>query len=394
MTRTLEISLSKLKDSIENQNTETIDFFSNLISENFSELILSFSDDFCSLPLQNILSIISKSDFTDFSYETLKQLIKNILDHHKEKETILLLNEIHCEDCDISYEDYFDIISLFSSSDIINILCKTFKNHQELPVIDYQHEYLELQEENKLLHELLKKRETEIKEAHPELLSDIFQACQVNNFDSVQHLILYENIPINITNNQSKTPLHIACEYGNYDIAKFLVDNGADLFILDNLQRNPLYYACDRGYLDIVKLTLGQIDNEDDTKTILDPKTGDGKTILHIACQSKNAELFKYLMENYHLSETKDKYKNIPLHIACSSGALDIVKYLIENQQSNIQSTNNIGETPLHIAAKRNYYDIVKYLLSKGADKNSHTEQRKLPIDLTESEEIKNLLSS
>ena len=55
---------------------------------------------------------------------------------------------------------------------------------------------------------------------------------------------------------EPKTPLFIACEAGNVDAARLLLDNGATVDRADKNGMTPLYIACWKGHVDTARLLL------------------------------------------------------------------------------------------------------------------------------------------
>ncbi|CAF3313145.1 unnamed protein product [Rotaria sp. Silwood2] len=82
----------------------------------------------------------------------------------------------------------------------------------------------------------------------------LYSAARNNHFDLVKYLIETCNCSINVKNEdhsekseESKlkastgsTPLHVACFYGHLQIVKYLIENGADYFILNNINETPI----------------------------------------------------------------------------------------------------------------------------------------------------------
>jgi len=98
---------------------------------------------------------------------------------------------------------------------------------------------------------------------------------------------------------------------------------------------------------------------------IVNAKTVDGWTTLHIAVFNNQYEIAKCLLEHgSNINAGKDEYT--PLYIACQDGHFDIVKLLVE-MGANIDKLSN-GFTPIHIACQYGHIEIVDYLLSKGAN--------------------------
>ena len=61
---------------------------------------------------------------------------------------------------------------------------------------------------------------------------------------------------INIQENDGFTPLHMACQEGNIEIARILIQNNATVDALNKYTVTPLYYAIYYGYENITWLLL------------------------------------------------------------------------------------------------------------------------------------------
>ena len=137
--------IEELKKAIQEKREVETKAFEALLHKNFSESVKEAT--FYSLPMNNILNIVKKVDFSSISKNTLETLFANTSRNHPH-ESALLLHAI-----DIDEE------SLFTMNDIINILTqlKTCplcvllgqKSEEEnlKPEIDYEHEIKQLKEE-------------------------------------------------------------------------------------------------------------------------------------------------------------------------------------------------------------------------------------------------------
>jgi ankyrin repeat protein len=68
---------------------------------------------------------------------------------------------------------------------------------------------------------------------------------------------------VNSQDASSQTPLHFASKFGYLDSARLLLDQGADLNALDNNHVTPLHLASEHGHLEIVQLLLLRGANHD-----------------------------------------------------------------------------------------------------------------------------------
>jgi len=83
----------------------------------------------------------------------------------------------------------------------------------------------------------------------------LIEACKNGFFPKVKRLVNDKLISdLNFTDNSGWTPLHYASIRGNYDIAEFLIEKGADINSKYNDGWTPLHYASYRGYIEIVKI--------------------------------------------------------------------------------------------------------------------------------------------
>ena len=136
-------------------------------------------------------------------------------------------------------------------------------------------------------------------------------------------------------------PLLEALSFGRYDVAWYLIEQGADIHISTKLETTS--FAILRG--------------ENDTKEKMEAQF----------------ELFEYMMSNKvsldappRLSEQQKTY----LCQAVISGNVYIVEFLLTSAefQADLNVVDKYGKTPLMYAVKKQYYDICQLLLEHGAD--------------------------
>ncbi|MER9334243.1 ankyrin repeat domain-containing protein [Mesorhizobium sp. M0293] len=121
------------------------------------------------------------------------------------------------------------------------------------------------------------------------------------------------------------TALYIACEGGNVELAKLLINRGADVNLPVSWQRTPLYAANKAGHAEIVKLLL---DNGADPNQVAKAQT--------------------------------------PLHVAAENGCLQCVIHLVD-AGAEVNALTSNGNPPIHLAKLSGHEDVVAYLRSHGA---------------------------
>lgn len=127
----------------------------------------------------------------------------------------------------------------------------------------------------------------------PKNKSDIFadlalhDAIRTKNIELVKVLVSPENI--NLKNESGTTPLHIATQLNQYEIAKYLISKGADVKNIDNFKDTALIDATrNRSDLNLIKLLIcnGADINYKDKYSI---------SSKDYAAKSKNEELLDFM---------------------------------------------------------------------------------------------------
>ncbi|XP_046572152.1 ankyrin-1-like [Haliotis rubra] len=93
-----------------------------------------------------------------------------------------------------------------------------------------------------------------------------------------------------VANKAGSTPLHLAAQYNQLDIAKYLIEE---------------------------RVNIGATDNESNTP-------------LHVAASFEHADIIRLLMENGGKINVKNQKGQIPLHLAARMGHMQSLKYLLD----------------------------------------------------------------
>ncbi|MCC2646037.1 MAG: hypothetical protein K0R02_102 [Rickettsiaceae bacterium] len=115
----------------------------------------------------------------------------------------------------------------------------------------------------------------------------------------VEYLLNKEEIKIDATDKEKKTPLHFAADYGDDKMVKLLVEHSADVNAIDFKSFTPLTYAVRKGSLFLVKFFIekgARVDIKDKNGApIIAYAAGLSKAPANISLESKNITEETYL---------------------------------------------------------------------------------------------------
>ncbi len=160
------------------------------------------------------------------------------------------------------------------------------------------------------------------------------------------------------------TVLHYAVFMDDLDLAKQLVEKGADVSAKNRHNIEPLFFAADNDNLEMVKLLVENgvdVNNRD---------YNGGNPALFVAALKGNWEIFQYLVENGANIFTRNSHGCSTIHVAAEGGNLEIVKWLIENGL-DVNTKVACECTCLHHAAKSGNIELIKWFIDKGLDINA-----------------------
>ncbi|XCA36371.1 MAG: ankyrin repeat domain-containing protein [Wolbachia endosymbiont of Armadillidium vulgare] len=191
----------------------------------------------------------------------------------------------------------------------------------------------------------------------------LHSAASLGDLSKVATLVKH-NAYIDTRDHNGQTPLHYTIQSGNTEVAKYLIDNGANLNIRDNYYhktntqyvyyKTPLHYAIESGNTEIAKYLVDRGAN---------PNIQDAysKAPLYSAIYSGNAEIVKYLLDH----NADPNSKGFSLLAAIKLGHAEIVKSLVEHG-ADLSIKNTSAQTLLHYAIELKHTEIAKYLIDHG----------------------------
>lgn len=260
---------------------------------------------------------------------------------------------------------------------------------------------------------------------------DIFYAVSGGDLAKVKTLIEKDPALVKARTPRNSTPLHLAAMIDSVEIAKYLIENGADInavrfdgntplilagtkvtklliekgadinyatpegttaifSALKNMDRNvfeclldagaklpsPGTYGADRAIESAMRMgSMKFLETYLQKGEGLDFENNARKTLLHFAVESESAEIVNKLIALGARLNKEDIYGWTPLHRASYIGNLRIVELLIQNGSDKNARTID-GKSPFNLAQEEKKIDVVNYFKTISAD----TSSPKLPV--------------
>ena len=205
-----------------------------------------------------------------------------------------------------------------------------------------------------------------------EIYSPLGIAIKKGNLPIVKILLMYSANP-NIQCRSNDYPLEFALSFGHTEIAKLLLEHGADINQGTFLEQTPLHYF--RGQLEIVKFLIEHGANVNQRDEL-------GYTPLHFAAADGYLETLLFLIKHNANINSASNYEGTPLHGAVKNCREQIVDTLLQNGcEVNIKE-HRFQLTPLHRSVYYGSLWTFSQLLRYGADVNAKNGAGNTPIHL------------
>jgi ankyrin repeat protein len=178
--------------------------------------------------------------------------------------------------------------------------------------------------------------------------------------------------------NEEEAPLHLASQRGHEDVARLLIEHGADATAQSKYGTTPLHGASRE---EVARLLLEH--GADATA-----QTSDGSTPLHHASRKRHDDVSRLLLKHGADATARATDGSTPLHWVWSE---EVARLLLEHGADATARTKH-GSTPLHSASERGLEEVARLLLDRGADATAETKAGISPLFLARSEEVAHLL--
>ena len=206
---------------------------------------------------------------------------------------------------------------------------------------------------------------------------DLFHDVHRNDAAAV-HLALRNGADVNIVRGYA-TPLHEACKQGHDEIARMLLDAGADAWWRDSGGRSAIAKACQEEHLSIVEMLL------DHDKDLLEIADNGGFTPLFVAISYQRVGLVRFLLDrgaNVHAAarggmttliraivkgnlaivqmllaagvavDARDEKQKTALIFAAVYSRIEIIRKLVLEYNANMFEVGRMGHTPFDLISR------------------------------------------
>jgi len=153
----------------------------------------------------------------------------------------------------------------------------------------------------------------------------IVEAAKNGDLQTVKAILAQDPSKLNQTDEDKYTPLHWACMRAHWDVAEFLIAEGADLNVVG----------------------------------------GDGGTQINWAVHHDNVEIVKLMVEKGAKLNIRNKWGMTELHTAIWRGCIHVVEYLLDHGSDPTIKTNE-GWTAMHYAYRSGHDDVIDLLKRRG----------------------------
>jgi len=206
-----------------------------------------------------------------------------------------------------------------------------------------------------------------------QILNTLFsRAFEFKSAKAAETLLNLGILDVNSLNWDGRKRLEQALRHDRPDIARLLIERGANINAADQNGLTPLHIALNRGLFDIARLLIERGAN-------LNAADQNGLTPLNSELRIGQVDIARLLIERGANINAADRNGLTPLHIALNRGLFDIARLLIE-RGANINASSHSGRTPLHEASSSGYLDIARLLIERGANLNAADQNGLTPL--------------
>ena len=226
----------------------------------------------------------------------------------------------------------------------------------------------------------------------------LYYACKNSHLECIREFVVQApdvvSDSMKVANNDGTTPLsvktgsggtilHVACDKGDINLVKRLLEAGADPNVTDEFGFTPLMravviisksgIATDVVYSIIIALCNSKcsvnasfVPSKPSDSNV---HYGEGSTALHMAINECTVDQLcvQALVDNGAALDARDVHGRTPLHIASMRGHHHLIKLLVPSPES-FHFKDNDGYTPLYYACKNSHLECIREFLYQAPD--------------------------
>lgn len=186
----------------------------------------------------------------------------------------------------------------------------------------------------------------------------IIRVCQSGG-NRLLHMLVQNNANLNVVDSRGNTPLLIFAKKRDLKSCEYLLENGADIQLTDNKERNALHWA------------LNQIDSENSNNFDLE------ETLIDKGVGVNQKDAFGRPPIFYLFSKVQNEF------IARKFDPIEMFSYMISLKTLDLEQVDYLGNRLIHYLAKRGSYMCMIYLLRKGVQHNVLNTHQNSPLNIS-----------
>jgi len=169
---------------------------------------------------------------------------------------------------------------------------------------------------------------------------------------------------LEVTNNQGNNIVHIAVLNQQTEALRMIVDMVEKIDVeevLDEPNRigsSPLHLAVETGQIEVARLLL-------EAKVYPNKLDRDGDTGIHIAVRENNPSIVRMLLQHQADPNIPNHFGKFPLHIAVENNLVQMAKVLADHGADVDARDQVAGRTAAHLAVERQLEDMVGFLVNE-----------------------------
>jgi ankyrin repeat protein len=222
-------------------------------------------------------------------------------------------------------------------------------------------------------------------------LSNVTYAASEGDVDTV-HALLKRGLPVDSSDYDFRTTLHLAAVEGNLKVVEALIDEGANVNVKDRWGQTPLQDAVNMGHGQVIEMLQkngGKLDYDDPSGALcgaasrgdlkmmkqlidngIDPNCGDydARSAFHLSAAEGKLKVVDYLLSVGANSSIEDRWGGTPLEDAVKSGQ-EVCAMLLLHQKAKLRL--DFIANALCVAAAEGDLNLLRMLVTAGGHVDS-----------------------